>query len=608
MRDQLSRAFGKVPLQSSTGPVMLRPWLGEDSFDSSMASQAVPHVPHVVTGNSANSALSIDGVCTLPRVASIAFGESAAGRPTNEQTGTRSQTTDAPYASGLAHSEAVHCLSMKRPEDGGQAFSQIDIADEQDDQRTDCRYVTVESANLLSVTAQTARICRDCGKVIAPSLHSSPSTVLPRASVLLCLAFSLLVFQVIDAGGAHVVLAHQNPLSKTALSGRVAFLIGQSIGSFVGSSLHSMGRWALLVDLALGSLFAAIAGTSITYIMLDIFRGLTGVTSGIMLSLVLHDLRSLLASWVPTSMAALLVLLLAAVAQVCGGWLSPLIVHSLHWQWLYWGSSIALFCNTCATAFLVSLKRAQRSSSLQQAQNKRATVAFLKRSALVVWLPITHPHLSLATMSMAIAACIHVTVLATVHFLWKLTFRFSSHRAFLTTTVCLLISLLLALVIVAILGRKHPGKGGKRLTLYDEKSPQAAGCRGALPERALLQTAIALLVMAGGLLFMALATKTTVSWVATALLLVIIGTASLLTIDSGLRYILDIYRPTGDGQGDWGKHYVVAASGSCLGTVIGACAQALMMSPLGESTDVESQRFAAERQSPPQPQRVKALS
>jgi hypothetical protein len=307
-------------------------------------------------------------------------------------------------------------------------------------------------------------------------------------------------------------------------------------------------------------------------------------------------------------MAALPVLLLAALAHTFGGWLSTLIVHSLHWQWLYWGSSIALFCNTCAIVFLVSPKKVRRPSPLEQAQDKSAIVAFFKRSALVAWLPLTHPHLSLATMSMAIAACIHVTILATLHFLWKLAFRFTSRRALLTTTVCVLISSLLALVIVALLGKKHPGKAGKRLTLYDEKSPQAAGCRGSLPERALFQTAIALLVMAGGLLFMALATKTTVSWVASALLLVIIGTASLLTIDSGLRYIFDIYRPTGDGQGDWGKHYVVAASGSCLGTVIGACAQALMMSPLGEATDLRHQSFRANASSPIQPPKLTYLS
>lgn len=585
MQDQLPPAFGRTPPKASTDPVLLRPWLAEDSLDSTTSTQVAPHI---ILSGSEGSRHTADGSYTLPRVPSIAFGESAAGRPSEEQQGTQSHAIGAVHASAYARSEPVHYVTIKNTEDHGLAFGQQAITDEQINPGTDCRFVTVEPTSLLGVTPQPTRICRDCGRVFMPSLDSSSPTVLRRVFLLLCLACSLLVFQIVDAGGAHVILAHQNPLSKTALSGRVAFIIGQSIGSFVGSAIYWMGRWALLFDLVLGALCAAIAGTSTTYVILDIFRGLTGLTSGICLGLVLLDFRCLLASWVARSIAALLVLILAAAGQIAGGWLSTLIVHSVRWQWLYWGSSIALFCNSCALVFLVGPhKESPHARPLQQTQGGTATVAIVRRSALVVWLPLTHPHLSLATLSMALAACIYVSLLATVHFLWKVTFHFTSHRALLTTTVCLLISSLLALIIDALLGEQQSCKTTKRLTLYDEKSLRAAGCRGVLPEGALFHTAVALLVIGCGLLFLALATKTSVSWVATALLLIIIGTATLLTIDSGLRYIFDIYRPTSDGQGDWGKPYVIAASGSCIGTVFGACAQALMMAPLGESAEPE---------------------
>ncbi|PWN19455.1 hypothetical protein BCV69DRAFT_313710 [Microstroma glucosiphilum] len=572
MQDQLptrrsqSIAIGMINLQPSPGPVLLRPWLGEDSLDSSHSHQAVPHI---LSDDSVSSAFATEGGCALPRMGPVAFGESAAGRPSSPhskgKTGTHDQAIEAPCTHARSALKPVPPVSTKQHEDHG---------------LTDCHHVSVQPINLLELTPQSSHVCRDCGKEAKWTVNGSQSAILQRASLLLCLAFAVLIFQVMDAGGAHVILAHQDPLTKTALSGRIAFLVGQSIGSFIGCSLHSMGKWALLVDLALANVFATLAGTSSSYIVLDVFRGLTGVTSGIFLSLVLIDLRCLMASCIPRSIAALLLLILAAVAQIAGGWLSTLVVHSQHWHWLYWGGSVALFCNICAIVVLVRPRGRPAARPLREAQDGKSAIDPLKGTALVVWLPLTHPHLSLTTLSMAIAACIYVSILATVQFLWKLTFRFSLHRAYLTTTVCLLVSTLLALILATLLGQEQPRRTTEGLPSYDEKATRAAGCRSTLPERTLLHTAVALLVIACSLLLLALATKTTISWVATALLLVIIGTASFLAIDSGLRYVFDIYRPTCDGQGDWGRHYVAAATGSCVGTVIGACAQALMMAPL----------------------------
>lgn len=355
----------------------------------------------------------------------------------------------------------------------------------------------------------------------------------------------LFAVQILDSGLSGPVdddTLDQPANSPAAMGGRLAFFWGEALGIWLGAFLYRLGPWILVGDITLAGVFALVAGFSKTYFALNILRGLIGFCGGVIFMFSIGNLLDMLPSSRNRYLGLIFLVLLISIPQLTGPWVAKGIQNTLSWRWLYWAAAIA---TACAVPFLMLLARepwlARVSTPNAVHDGRHGPGQGFRVFILPYSLLIMHPHLLLSSISTMFGLGIFTMLLINVHSLWVDTYNFTDTQAGVATTICSMMGLFTALIWTLVTAAFRADKPKRRLHLDEDGYIRVTPSKR--PEQRLYKVAGGLLMSAITLFLIAVTVRTSVHWVATALLFTILAAGVILSIIGALHYPIEVYHP-----------------------------------------------------------------
>ena len=355
----------------------------------------------------------------------------------------------------------------------------------------------------------------------------------------------LFAVQILDSGLSGPMAddtLDQPATSAAAMAGRMSFFWGEAFGIFLGAFLYRFGPWILVGDITLAGVFALVAGFSQTYFALNILRALIGLCGGVIFMFSIGNLLDMLPSSRNRYLGLLFLISLISIPQLTGPWVAQAFQSNLSWRWLYWAAAIA---TACAVPFLMLLARepwlARVSTPNAVHDGRHGPGQGFRVFILPYSLLLMHPHLLLSSISTVFGLGTFTLLLINVHSLWVDTYHFTDTQAGVATTICSLIGLITALVWTLVTASFRADKPKRRLHLDEDGYIRVTPAKR--PEQRLYKVAGGLLMSAITLFLIAVTVRTSVHWVATALLFSILAAGVILSIIGALHYPIEVYHP-----------------------------------------------------------------
>ncbi|CAO1634025.1 unnamed protein product [Sympodiomycopsis kandeliae] len=389
----------------------------------------------------------------------------------------------------------------------------------------------------------------------------------------------------------------QPPDSAAAMGGRLAFFWGEAIGIFLGAFLYRFGPWILVANITLAGVFALVAGFSQTYFALNILRGLIGLCGGVIFMFSIGNLLDMLPSSRNRYLGLLFLISLISIPQLTGPWVAQAFQDNLSWRWLYWAAAIA---TACAVPFLMLLARepwlARVSTPNAVHDGRHGPGQGFRVFILPFSLLVMHPHLLLSSISTMFGLSIFTLLLINIHSLWVDTYHFTDTQAGVATTICSLLGLITALLWTLTTAAFRADKPKRRLHLDEDGYIRVTPSKR--PEQRLFKVAGGLLMSAITLFLIAITVRTSVHWVAAALLFTILAAGVILSIIGALHYPIEVYHPASalivatssqelpNLQGlteeqHWGRQFTLSAVAGLVGVTLSVVGIMTFIAPAG---------------------------